>query len=70
MVGEVVAPRYRQTTVLSVEDADPQEKRLVKCRPLLRKGKETFTTQMNAGGVEEWDTLHENVRRTSIRQRP
>ena len=39
MVGEVVAPRYRQTTVLSMEDADPQGEEVSEVQTPPEKGK-------------------------------
>ena len=39
MVGEVVALRYRQTTVLSVEDADPQREEVSEVQTPPEKGK-------------------------------
>ena len=39
MVGEVVAPRYRQTTVLSVEDTDPQGEEVSEVQTPPEKGK-------------------------------
>ena len=39
MVGEVVAPRYRQTTVLSVEDTDIQGEEVNEVQPPPEKGK-------------------------------
>ena len=39
MVGEVVAPRYRQTTVLSVEDADLQREEVSEVQTPPEKGK-------------------------------
>ena len=39
MVGEVVAPRYRQTTVLSVEDTDPLGGEVNEVQPPPDKGK-------------------------------
>ena len=64
MVGEVVTPRYRQTTVLSMEGVDRQGKRSRRCRPRQRQEKGTCTTQMNAGDEEEWDTSPEGVSKT------
>ena len=39
MVGEVVAPRYRQTMVLSVEDVDPQREEVSEIQTPPEKGK-------------------------------
>ena len=39
MVGEVVAPRYRQMTVLSVEDTDPQGEEVSEVQAPPEKGK-------------------------------
>ena len=39
MVGEVVAPRYRQSTVLSVEDTDPPGEEVSKVQTPPEKGK-------------------------------
>ena len=71
MVGEVVTPRYRQTSILEVEASDPAEgEGGYEVKPQTDQGKGICTTQMSVGDVEVWDISHENAPRTPIRPEP
>ena len=71
MVGEVVAPRYRQASILGVEASDPTEgEGACEVKHQTDQGKGIYTTQMSVGGVGVWDISRENVPRMPIRPEP
>ena len=65
MVGEVVAPRYRQTTVLNIEDVDRQGEEIqeVQTSPDTGKG-DLYNPNECWRCMEEWDTSPESVSKT------
>ena len=71
MVGEVVTPRYRQTSILGVEASDPAEgEEAYELKPQQTRERGIYTTQMSVGDAEVWDISHENAPRTPIRPEP
>ena len=71
MVGEVVTPRYRQTSILGVEASDLVEgEGAYEVKPQTDQGKGDLYTQMSVGDAEVWDISHENAPRTPIRPVP
>ena len=70
MVGEVVAPRYRQASILGVEGPDPtggEGACEVKHQTDQGKG-DLYNPNECCAGV--WDISHENVPRMLIRPEP
>ena len=66
MVGEVVAPRHRQATILGVEGLDPTGGEGA-CEVKHHKEKGISTTRMSVQGAGVWDILHEIVLTMLIR---
>ena len=71
MAGEVVAPRYRQASILGVEGPNPTGgEGACEVKHQTDQGKGDTTTQMSVGGAGVWDISCENVPRMLIQPEP